>query len=242
MSLFSINAQDPTKLTQVGQPVSSEGEFPISLAINKKGTQVCVLNAGQVNGVKYVHFGTFLVNSDTCNNSCYTVDKSLGLIRQPDTLRLLNLASDSGPAASVAHHVAYNDANDKLVVTTVGTPGFLTVWDVSTNGTLSQNFTTVTAPTGGGGPFSLTAVPGTSALVSADTSVGADVWDLSSLTPTLNQTAPGRSASVSFQGQVANCWSTFSSKTGNFYFIDAGASIVTEVNLDQNLKGTVVKV
>ena len=52
MSLFSINSQNPVEIEQIGQPVSSEGEFPMSLAFNKDGTQACVLNGGQVNGVK----------------------------------------------------------------------------------------------------------------------------------------------------------------------------------------------
>lgn len=143
---------------------------------------------------------------------------------------------------SAAHHIAFNDANDKLIVTVVGTPNYLAIWDVASNGTLSDNFTTVSPPSGGMNPFSLTPIPGKNAMVSADTAVGADVWDLSALSAQSNQTAAGKSASVSIGGQMANCWSTYSQKTGNFYFIDAGASIVTEVNVDQNLKGTVVKV
>lgn len=226
VSLFSINSQDPTSIKQIGEPVSSEGEFPVSLTINKKGDQVCVLNAGQVNGV-----------------NCFTVDKDLGLVRKSNTLRSLNLASDSGPVASAAHDISFSDANDKLIVTVVGNPGYLAIWDVQQDGSLSQNFTTVNPPAGGMNPFSLTPIPGTNAMISADTAVGVDVWDLSGVSSatTANQTAPGKSASVSINGQMANCWSSFSNKTGNFYLIDAGASIITEVNIDQNLKGKVVK-
>ena len=166
----------------------------------------------------------------------------MGLVRQADTLRSLNIPTDSGPMASAAHHISFNDANDKLIVTAVSTPGFLAIWDVAADGTLSEDFTTVTPPSGGGNPFSLTPISGTSAMISADTSIGGDVWDLGSLTATTNQTAPGRTAAITIQGQTANCWSTFSTKTGNFYLIDAGGAIVTEVNVDQNLKPTVVKV
>ncbi len=52
ISLFSINPKNPLLISQIGQPVSSEGEFPMSLAFNKNGTQACVLNGGMVNGVK----------------------------------------------------------------------------------------------------------------------------------------------------------------------------------------------
>lgn len=52
LSMFSINPNTPSKLTMVGNPVSSEGEFPMSVAINAKATMVCVLNGGAVDGVK----------------------------------------------------------------------------------------------------------------------------------------------------------------------------------------------
>ena len=52
MSVFKINPTAPSQITQIGTPVSSEGEFPVSLAINKDGNQVCALNGGTVNTVK----------------------------------------------------------------------------------------------------------------------------------------------------------------------------------------------
>lgn len=52
MSLFSIDPKDPLQISQIGEPVSSEGEFPMAVAFNGNGTQACVLNGGQVNGVK----------------------------------------------------------------------------------------------------------------------------------------------------------------------------------------------
>jgi hypothetical protein len=42
----------------IGKPVSSGGEFPTSLAINKAGTRVCVVNGGKVNGVRCVIIST----------------------------------------------------------------------------------------------------------------------------------------------------------------------------------------
>ena len=54
--MFKIDFENPAKLTMVGSPVSSGGEFPVSIAINDQGTMACVVNAGQVNGVKYVAY------------------------------------------------------------------------------------------------------------------------------------------------------------------------------------------
>jgi 6-phosphogluconolactonase (cycloisomerase 2 family) len=69
ISMFSINPDHPSQLTAVGDPVPSEGEFPMSLAFNKQGTMLCVLNGGQVNGV-----------------NCYKVDPQNGLQAMSGTL------------------------------------------------------------------------------------------------------------------------------------------------------------
>jgi hypothetical protein len=50
--LFKINPDDPTQINLLGTPVSSGGEFPVSLTFDKDGKHLCVLNSGQINGVK----------------------------------------------------------------------------------------------------------------------------------------------------------------------------------------------
>jgi len=50
--MFSINPSQPAELSMVGSAVSSKGDFPISVAINPRGTMVCVLNGGAINGIK----------------------------------------------------------------------------------------------------------------------------------------------------------------------------------------------
>jgi len=50
--MFSINSKNQTQLTQIGTPVSSGGDFPNSVTINKAATQAYVLNTGTKNGVQ----------------------------------------------------------------------------------------------------------------------------------------------------------------------------------------------
>ena len=57
--MFALDPNDPSKLTAVGNPVGSGGDFPVSLAISKKTGQVCVLNGGRQNGVKSVQLSDF---------------------------------------------------------------------------------------------------------------------------------------------------------------------------------------
>lgn len=53
---------------------------------------------------------------------------------------------------------------------------------------------------------------------------------------------PSRNSAVNITGQTANCWSAYSPKTGHYFLTDPGAAIINEVQVDGNLKGSLVKV
>jgi len=196
----------------------------MSLAINAKGTQVCALNGGAINGV-----------------SCYKVDQRRGLVSQANTVRSLGLKQTTpatGPAGS-ASHIVFSEDGKSLIVSVKGIPpqpGFLAVWDVAEDRSLSKDFQSISPGKGGLLPFSLTIIPGQNAILATDAGVGFDIFDFSSSSPGGN-----KSSVVPIDGQGATCWSSFSHKTGNFYLTDIETSIVTEVNVDVDLKGTVVK-
>jgi len=222
-TMFSINKREPAKLKMVGQPVSTGGEFPVSVAISKQSGQVCVLNGGKVNGV-----------------NCFKQDPKLGLIQMDNTQRSLNLNQTTpatGPPGTVSH-VIFNEDGSQLIASVKGsppTPGFLATWDVdSKTGALSSDFTKVTPAAGGLLPFSMTVIPGKNAVLATDAGVGFDIFDFKN----------GKNASssiVPINGQMATCWSSFSPKTGNFFLTDVGTAMVTEVNVDNQLKGSIVK-
>ena len=54
VTLFKIDAEDPSKLTMLGAPVSSEGDYPLSVTFNKAGDKLCVVNAGAQATLLYV--------------------------------------------------------------------------------------------------------------------------------------------------------------------------------------------
>ncbi|KAJ8469805.1 hypothetical protein ONZ51_g8741 [Trametes cubensis] len=219
VSLFSIDSRTPTNINQIGDVVSSEGEFPMSLAFNAAGTQLCVLNGGQVNGV-----------------FCYKVDKKTGLNAMPNTLRPLGLNQTTpatGPAGT-ASHIIFSEDGKQLIASVKGvppTPGFLAVWDVNSDGSLSPDFKKIAPAKNGILPFSMTVIPGKNAILATDAGLGFDIFDLKD---------NSKSSAVAIDGQVATCWSSFSKKTGNFYLTDIGTATVTEVHVDNNLKGTIV--
>jgi len=207
----------------LGHPFSSEGQFPVSVAINQNGTSLCVLNGGKVSGV-----------------SCFVIDIELGLVTKPNTLRTLPLNQTTpatGPAGS-ASQLVFSEDGTQLIASIKGippTPGYLAVWEVAKDGSLSQDHTAIAPPTGGLLPFSMTVIPGKNAILVTDPEVGFDIFDIST------GGNSSKSSAVPIPGQSATCWSSYSNKTGNYYLTDINTSTVTEVNVDQDLKGIVVK-
>ncbi|TDL19074.1 hypothetical protein BD410DRAFT_727624 [Rickenella mellea] len=222
VSMFSIDPNDPSSLTLVGTPADSQGEFPMSLAFNKAGTMACVLNGGKVNGV-----------------GCFSVDAKQGLVAMANSVRPLGLNQTTPPAgpAGTTSHVIFSEDETKLIASVKGvppTPGFLATWDIAADGTLSQNFTQSTPSAGGLLPFSMTVIPGKNAVLATDAGIGFDIFDFS-------KGSSASSSIVPINGQGATCWSSFSKQTGNFYLTDIDTATVTEVNVDANLKGSIVK-
>ncbi|KAI0369194.1 hypothetical protein BV20DRAFT_946629 [Pilatotrama ljubarskyi] len=221
ISLFSINPKTPTEITPTGDPVSSEGEFPVSVAFNRNGTRLCALNGGAVAGV-----------------NCFNVDKKLGLVSIPNTLRSISLNKTTPPTgpAGTASEIIFNDDETKVIVSVKGSPpntiGFLAIWDIQEDGSLSQDFVKLPTVPGAAVTFSMTPIPGRNALLSTDASIGFTVFDLDD---------PSKSTLTPIPGQQATCWSQFSQKTGTFFLTDVTTSILTEVAVDGNLKGSIVK-
>ena len=131
----------------------------------------------------------------------------------------------------------FNHAETQLITAVKGAPpetvGFLAVWDVARSGALSRAHRTIAPRAGGALPFSLTALPGTNAFVSADPALGFDVFDMA---------APARGAAVPVADQVAICWSARSARTGHFFLSDTGSSVLSEIAVGKGFKGSLVKV
>ena len=242
VSLFTIDPRKPTNITPLGDPISSEGQFPQSVAFNSDGSRLCVLNGGAVNGVKYVlivcQCATVRVRVLTTHKrSCFSVDTKHGLVPLPNTVRHLNFnqtTPPNGPAGTFSQLIFSADET-KLIASYKGAngPGFLLTWEVQPgSGALSPDYTKVTVD-GAMLPFSLTHIPGENAFLLTDPGRGFEVVDLS---------GKQRGSAVSVSGNGATCWGTRSAKTGNYYAVDVGANAIREVHIDGNLKASVVAV
>ncbi|KAG9128135.1 hypothetical protein FRC07_004477 [Ceratobasidium sp. 392] len=219
VTMFRINYLNPS---EIHMPVSSGGEFPISIAFSEHTKEVCVLNGGRINGVQ-----------------CYWTDMIKGLIPIPNTKRSLGL-NQTTPATGApgsASDVVFSANGEELYVSVKGmmpTPGFVATYKVNkADGSLSDKPVKTTPASGGLSPFSMTLIPYTKALLATDPAVGFAIYDFSKGSPADSTTHP-------VANQRANCWSALSYKTGNIYLVDTGLSTVTEVHVDRKLNANVV--
>ncbi|KAI0322606.1 hypothetical protein OF83DRAFT_1080178 [Amylostereum chailletii] len=227
VSLFKVDPTTPSLLTEFGMPISSGGEFPVSVAFNDAGDMLCVLNAGAMDGVQ-----------------CFTMDADLGLVSMPNTRRPIGMGQTTPPAGPLrtASQVVFSEDQQSLIVAVKGNPdqnvaGYLASWDISPSG-LSKDFTRIELPAGAGAPFSLTAIPGKNAWLSADPVVGVDIFDFSN--GPAGVAASNKTATVPIQPSNATCWSAYSPKMDRYYITDVVTDLVTEVSVDDNLAGSVV--
>ncbi|KAI0322744.1 hypothetical protein OF83DRAFT_1080000 [Amylostereum chailletii] len=207
VSLFKVDSKNPSTLTLLGKPASTKGEFPVSVAFNKAGTQLCVLNGGAVGGV-----------------ACFKPSKISGLSLEPQSFHPLALnqtTPPSGPALS-ASAIGFTEDQKHLVVAIKGVAqtreGYLAVYDVAPDGTVSASATKVVNPVGGGLPFTVTPIPGQQALFVADPATGVDIFDFSQ--GVRKSAGSPRTKTLAIPGEGAVCWSVYSPKTKNFYVSD----------------------
>ena len=122
----------------LGKRLTAWYQFPVAVARSPgKHSQVCVANGGKVNGV-----------------ACFHVDNERGLTPMGNTVRPLGLNQTTpatGPPGTVSD-ILFSEDGKKLLVSVKGVPpipGFIAQWDVAADGSLSKNFTALTATAGG---------------------------------------------------------------------------------------------
>ncbi|PFH52992.1 hypothetical protein AMATHDRAFT_45895 [Amanita thiersii Skay4041] len=234
ISAYWIQDENPSVLLPMGNPVGSNGDFPVSIAFNNAGDVVCVLNGGAVNTV-----------------SCFKVDHVKGLLPITNATRPLGLNQTTPPTGldGTASNIIFSEDNCKLIASVKGKsdkPGFLAVWDVSQDWSLSENFTRVVAPPPCGmHPSGLALIPGKDAVLAADADVGFSIYanvEGKAAPPAAGGVhGDGQSSTVTIPGQVGVGWAVRSPKTNSYFLSDIGTSRLTVVNVDDHLKGTIVK-
>ncbi|PTN52988.1 hypothetical protein C9J98_17970, partial [Stenotrophomonas panacihumi] len=206
VSMFAIDARDPTKLTMVGQPAAVPGDFPTTVAASADHGLVCVGATGATAGVSCATFSA----------------QGLGTM---DALRSFSLGQTTPPVGptNTVSQVFFSEDGSTLFSTVKGDPtknntGFLAAFAVTSgaNGSaasVSQDGTQ-SSPAGTAVLFGAATIPGSSSLFVTDASFGAAVLDVGASGAA---TVAGKGV---VDGQKATCWATVSNATNTAFVTD----------------------
>jgi hypothetical protein len=213
LTMMKISRRDPTKLTMLGQPVDTLGEFPVTIGVSAKSSTVCVGNTGAKSGV-------------ACAKFC----SKFGLT-QMDALRDFGLNQSTpptGPFNTVAN--SFFSADEKILFTTVkGDPtknntGFLSAFPMLGPGCVSMK-ETPSSPQGSAVLFGTLPIKGTTDLLFTDASFGAGIMSI-------DQNGAGTiKASSKIADQKATCWTAISEVSGTGFVTDVAANHLVEMDL-----------
>lgn len=210
--MFSIDAQDPTKVTMVGQPAVVPGDFPVTVTASHNSTQVCVGCSGTRSGV-----------------SCASY--SAEGIAAMDDLRPFDLGQSnppSGPLNTVSQ--IFFSTDESILYTTVkGDPtqnktGFLAAFPVAADG-MVEHEGVKTSPNGTVALFGTTQIPGSTNLFVTDAGFGSVILDVDGAGAATLQDK------IEIQGQKATCWSTISPATNTAFVTDVALNRLVEQSL-----------
>ncbi|KAI9143611.1 hypothetical protein BKA69DRAFT_1060433 [Paraphysoderma sedebokerense] len=213
LSMFNINPKNPTELTLVGNPVSTLGEFPVSVAYSDGLKIACVLNGGAADGV-----------------ACYSVDAQKGLQTLDREARKLNIGQSTPPKGptGTASHIFFNPGASRVFVTIKGDPmsgkeGFLGSFEVDRTTKTVKNDLVRSSPNGTAVLFGSLFVDD-STLVATDASFGAATLQISN-----DGQAAVKSASR-IDGQRATCWVAVSRERKTAFVTDIARNRIVEID------------
>ncbi|KAH8802847.1 hypothetical protein F5884DRAFT_486874 [Xylogone sp. PMI_703] len=211
ISMFSIDPNDATKLTMVGQPADTLGEFPVSVTISTKLNQACVANSGAKAGV-----------------ACYSISAQ-GLTPLDTSLRTFNINQKTPPTGplNTVSQVFFNSDSTALLTTVKGDPtvnntGFLSIFPVE-NGKVSTKDVR-SSPAGTAVLFGTALLPETNNVFVTDASFGSATLAISG-----NNTA-SVAAQTKIADQAATCWAAFSDVTKSAFVTDVAVNHLVEVD------------
>jgi hypothetical protein len=210
--MFTIDSTDPTKLTMVGQPADTLGEFPMSVTLSTTLNQACVANSGAKAGI-----------------ACFSMCPTNGLKALDTSLRAFNINQTTpplGPTNTVSQ-TFFNADSTALLTTVKGNPtvnntGFLSVFPVVNNSVSAEDVRS--SPAGTAVLFGTALIPNSSDIFITDASFGTATLAISS------GNIATVAASTKIADQVATCWAAFSDVTKSAFVTDVAVNHLVEVD------------
>ncbi|KAL8954487.1 MAG: hypothetical protein Q9183_007093 [Haloplaca sp. 2 TL-2023] len=210
LTLMAIDSTDPCKLSLIGQPVDTMGEFPVTAAISPRDNIACVGNGGARAGI-----------------ACFSIDRKRGLkpiMTKPIDFPLNQTTPAVGPFNTVSH-VFFSENGSKLITTVKGDPavnnvGFLSVLPIYRG--RPGPYDTRSCPAGTAILFGSAIIPGTNKILATDVTIGA-------ATIAINGGIGTTVAIADIANQDRTCWVVISPYTKTGFLTDLTRNSIVEV-------------
>ncbi|KAL9055375.1 MAG: hypothetical protein Q9162_003572 [Coniocarpon cinnabarinum] len=212
LAMFKIDSSDPTHPQMMGQPIDSQGDFPVSVTYSDKLGTVCVVNGGARNNV-----------------ACWKINN--GQLCQNGDPRPLNLGYLNTPPvqnSGTVSQIQFSPDAQHLVVSVkglmaAGTPGPVFIFPVLNDEIAQEPVRSTIADILM--PFGFAFGSDSDRILLSDPTFGGSIVTIdpsTSMTSELQHT---------MSNLTAACWAAYSSTTKNGYLIDAGAPQMGEVDM-----------
>lgn len=212
VSMFNIDPKDPTRLTMVGKPVDTLGEFPMSVALSTVLNQACVANSGAKAGI-----------------ACFSMCTTKGLTALDKSLRAFNINQTTPPVGptNTVSQTFFNSDSTALITTVKGDPavnntGFLSIFPVVDKSVSTKDVRS--SPPGTAVLFGSALIPNSRKIFVTDASFGSATLAIS-----VDNTATV-SASTKIADQAATCWAAISDVTNSAFVTDVAVNHLVEVD------------
>ena len=233
--MFTIDSNDPTKLTMLGAPIDTRGEFPTTVGISPKHRLACVGQNGVQSGIACASYSTrtglkpFDARRDFgLNNTTPPFDEYNGIstvfFSEDENILFADVKG------------APRDSQRGIPITGVpelGSFGYLAAFRVNRD---AVSYDVVkSSPAGAGVMFGASIIPGTKDIIIADPYFGGEVitYDENTLVATT------KSHTV-FPLNSFTCWSGYSEVTDTAFFTDGMVNHLIETDINSGEIITIV--
>ncbi|KAL8942672.1 MAG: hypothetical protein Q9216_001526 [Gyalolechia sp. 2 TL-2023] len=218
LTMLTISPTDPTKLTMIGHPVSTMGEFPVTAAISPKNHMACVGNTGARAGI-----------------ACFSMNPHTGLkplMEAQIPFPINQTTPPVGPANTVSQ-ILFSEDESMLITPVKGDPmknntGFLSLLPIHNGCPAPQD--TRSSPNGTSLLFGTALIPGTSDIFATDAAFGAAVISTTTTTGAGSAAPPTVLRTATIEGQMATCWAAISPLTKTAFVTDVLVNRLVEID------------
>lgn len=225
--MFTIDNRDPTKLTMLGTPMNTRGEFPVTVGVSRRRRLACVGHNGALGGVSCASYST------RTGLEPFDARRDFGLSNITPPFDVFN--GISTVFFSEDDNILFADVkgvprDSQLGLPITGIPelksfGFMAAFRVNREG-VSYDMVRST-PEGAGDMFGAVIIPGTKDIAIADPFYGGGVLTYDE--DTLITTTKVRTV---FPTNLFICWVGYSEVTETAFFTDGAVNNLIELDVN----------